>query len=403
MSSGDESILRSHRRQVAVFFADLRGWTSFVDAVEPEELMRVLGEFHAVIGRPRRALRGDGRIPRGRRRPALLQRSDRDPRRAAARRAAGVRAARGDGRADASAGASAGYDLDFGVGIALGYATCGEIGFEGRSDYAAIGAVTNLAARLADEATGGQILIAQRLLRGGRGRCRGRAGRRVHPQGVPAAGRRVQRRCRSREGVLAVSGRSILVRGSHDAIADPVLHESSRDTPRLSPRLIFEQRNKLLLESPPRKALEDERSLRLSHFERTSAGDIRCRPEYQQPRLRRVVDAHLVHVEVDRLGDDLFALARPPDGRENLPGRFRTIRFEAAAAVVCGGQTDVVQHRGRIEQLGVPRDALEHAEQHSPGVGAEAVVREGDIETSRQTRSASRHAFESGTLSRSRR
>ena len=56
-----------------------------------------------------------------------------------------------------------GYDLDFGVGIALGYATCGEVGFEGRSDYAAIGAVTNLASRLADEATAGQILIAQRL------------------------------------------------------------------------------------------------------------------------------------------------------------------------------------------------------------------------------------------------
>jgi adenylate cyclase len=56
-----------------------------------------------------------------------------------------------------------GYDLDFGIGIALGYATCGEIGFEGRSDYAAIGPVTNLASRLADEASGGQILIAQRL------------------------------------------------------------------------------------------------------------------------------------------------------------------------------------------------------------------------------------------------
>ncbi len=56
-----------------------------------------------------------------------------------------------------------GYDLDFGAGIALGYATCGEVGFEGRSDYAAIGAVTNLASRLADEASGGQILIAQRL------------------------------------------------------------------------------------------------------------------------------------------------------------------------------------------------------------------------------------------------
>jgi adenylate cyclase len=59
--------------------------------------------------------------------------------------------------------AKRGHDLDFGAGIALGYATCGEVGFEGRSDYAAIGAVTNLASRLADEAWGGQILIAQRL------------------------------------------------------------------------------------------------------------------------------------------------------------------------------------------------------------------------------------------------
>src|SRR5829696_2162289 len=57
-----------------------------------------------------------------------------------------------------------GYELDFGAGIALGYATCGEVGFEGRSDYAAIGSVTNLAARLADEASAGQILIEQRLL-----------------------------------------------------------------------------------------------------------------------------------------------------------------------------------------------------------------------------------------------
>jgi len=56
-----------------------------------------------------------------------------------------------------------GHDLDFGAGIALGYATCGEVGFEGRSDYAAIGAVTNLASRLADEASAGQILISQRL------------------------------------------------------------------------------------------------------------------------------------------------------------------------------------------------------------------------------------------------
>jgi len=57
-----------------------------------------------------------------------------------------------------------GYHLDFGVGIAQGYATIGAIGFEGRCDYGAIGTVTNLAARLYGEAKPAQILISQRLL-----------------------------------------------------------------------------------------------------------------------------------------------------------------------------------------------------------------------------------------------
>jgi DNA-binding response OmpR family regulator len=162
VSSGDETIFSSHRRQVAMFFADLRGWSSFVDAVEPEELMRVLGEFHGAIGRLVKRfeatvgfLEGDGvqlffndpiEIPD----PAL--------------RAVRMGCAMREEMAELTPRWSKrGYDLDFGAGIALGYATCGEVGFEGRSDYAAIGAVTNLASRLADEATGGQILIAQRL------------------------------------------------------------------------------------------------------------------------------------------------------------------------------------------------------------------------------------------------
>jgi len=56
-----------------------------------------------------------------------------------------------------------GHALDFGVGIAVGYATCGRIGYEGRFDYGAIGTVTNLAARLCGEAQPGQILVAQRV------------------------------------------------------------------------------------------------------------------------------------------------------------------------------------------------------------------------------------------------
>jgi adenylate cyclase len=57
-----------------------------------------------------------------------------------------------------------GHDLGFGVGVAQGFATLGRIGFEGRSDYAAIGSVTNLAARLCSEAAGGQILVSQRVM-----------------------------------------------------------------------------------------------------------------------------------------------------------------------------------------------------------------------------------------------
>jgi adenylate cyclase len=162
VTSGDEAILRSHRREVAMFFADLRGWSSFVDAVEPEELMRVLGEFHDVIGRLVKRfeatvgfLEGDG-----------VQLFFNDPIEIpdAPLRAVRLGCALREEMAELTAQwCKRGHDLDFGAGIALGHATCGEVGFEGRSDYAAIGAVTNLASRLADEATGGQILIAQRL------------------------------------------------------------------------------------------------------------------------------------------------------------------------------------------------------------------------------------------------
>jgi adenylate cyclase len=162
VSFGDESILRSHRRQVAMLFADLCGWTSFVDAVEPEELMQVLGEFHGTIGGLVRRfdatvgfLEGDG-----------VQLFFNDPIEVpdAALRAVQLGCALREEMAELTPRwQKRGYDLNLGAGIALGYATCGEVGFEGRSDYAALGAVTNLASRLADEAAAGQILISQRL------------------------------------------------------------------------------------------------------------------------------------------------------------------------------------------------------------------------------------------------
>jgi DNA-binding response OmpR family regulator len=162
VSSGNESILASHRRQVAMVFADLRGWTRFADSVEPEELMLVLGEFHQTIGRlvgrfdaTVGFLQGDG-----------VQLFFNDPIEIPDAPLQAVRlgcALREEMAELTPKWRKRGHELDFGAGIALGYATCGEVGFEGRSDYAAIGAVTNLASRLADEATGGQVLIAQRL------------------------------------------------------------------------------------------------------------------------------------------------------------------------------------------------------------------------------------------------
>jgi class 3 adenylate cyclase len=145
-----------------MLFADLRGWTSFVDAVEPEELLRVLGEFHDAVGRLVKRfdatvgfLEGDG-----------VQLFFNDPIEIpdAPLRAVGLGVALRDELAQLEPlWRKRGYELGLGVGIALGYATCGEVGFEGRSDYAALGAVTNLASRLADEATAGQVLITQRL------------------------------------------------------------------------------------------------------------------------------------------------------------------------------------------------------------------------------------------------
>jgi class 3 adenylate cyclase len=160
--AGADAVLASHRREVTMLFADLRGWTRFVDAVEPEELLRVLREFHDVVGRLVKRfdatvgfLEGDG---------VQLFFNDPIPIDDAPLRAVGLGLSLREEMADLTPlWRRRGYDLDFGAGIALGYATCGEIGFEGRSDYAAIGTVTNLASRLADEASGGQVLITQRL------------------------------------------------------------------------------------------------------------------------------------------------------------------------------------------------------------------------------------------------
>lgn len=162
VSSGNERILESHRRDIAALFCDLRGFTSFAESAEPEEVMELLHEYHGALvpliqdfeGTLDRFL-GDG---------LMVFFNDPlpcpDPAARAVHLAVGMR--------DAVAALAAvwrrrGWRIGFGIGVAQGFATLGRIGFEGRFDYSAIGTVINTAARLCDAATDGQILVTSRV------------------------------------------------------------------------------------------------------------------------------------------------------------------------------------------------------------------------------------------------
>jgi class 3 adenylate cyclase len=158
-----EDPLKSHRREVTVVFIDLRGFTAFAETAEPEEVMGVLREYHAAMGAI--ILAHEGTLERFTGDGMMIFFNDPvvipDPHTRAVRMAVEMRQ-RVAGLLDSWR--RRGFELDFGVGIAHGYATIGAIGFEGRWDYGAIGTVTNLAARLCGEARPGQILIPRRLL-----------------------------------------------------------------------------------------------------------------------------------------------------------------------------------------------------------------------------------------------
>ena len=162
VSSGDDSFLQSHRREITVVFCDLRGFTSFSETVEPEDVMAVLSEYHGALGDL--VDRFEGTLERFTGDGLMVIFNDPvdcpDAPERAVRMALAMRARVGE---LAEGWSRRGYDLDFGVGIAQGHATLGRIGFAGRSDYTAIGSVTNLAARLCAEAMGRQILISQRV------------------------------------------------------------------------------------------------------------------------------------------------------------------------------------------------------------------------------------------------
>jgi class 3 adenylate cyclase len=162
VASGDESVLESHRGQVTVFFCDLRGYTAFVNSVEPEDLMGVLREYHAVLGEL--VHRYEGTLERFTGDGLMVFFNDPVPQPDHAERAVRMALEMRERVDELSRHwRERGYDLGFGIGIAMGDATLGRIGFEGRSDYAAIGRTTNLAARLCSEAADSQVLVSQRV------------------------------------------------------------------------------------------------------------------------------------------------------------------------------------------------------------------------------------------------
>src|SRR5581483_8278084 len=162
LSSGDERILESHRREITVVFADLRGFTAFAATTEPEDVMGVLHEYHAAMGELIFAY--EGTLERFAGDGLMVFFNDPfpcdDPPVRAVRMAVAMRERAGE---LAAGWRRRGPPLGFGVGMAHGYATVGRIGFEGRFDYGAIGTVTNLASRLCDEAHSGQILVSERV------------------------------------------------------------------------------------------------------------------------------------------------------------------------------------------------------------------------------------------------
>lgn len=163
VEGGAEDPLKSHRREVAVAFLDLHGFTAFAETTEPEEVMGVLREYHGEMGRV--ILDHEGTLERFAGDSMMVCFNDPVPVPDSAARAVRMALTMHERLAPlATRWRKRGYDLQLSAGIAHGYATIGAVGFEGRWDYGAIGTVTNLAARLCDEATPGQTLVTQRML-----------------------------------------------------------------------------------------------------------------------------------------------------------------------------------------------------------------------------------------------
>jgi adenylate cyclase len=156
-----DAMLAGHRRQITVAFCDLRGFTTFAEQADPEELFGVLADYHRMMGDAiiefggtLEHFAGDG---------VMVFFNDPVIQEDHVERAVRMAVAMRERYAPLEAvWRKRGYDLGFGVGIAVGYATLGRIGFEGRYDYGAIGNVVILASRLSGHAKANQILVSQR-------------------------------------------------------------------------------------------------------------------------------------------------------------------------------------------------------------------------------------------------
>ena len=164
ITAGDEQDpLKSHRSEITVVFIDLRGYTAFTESADPEEVMGVLREYHAAMGKL--IMAHNGTVERFAGDAIMIFFNDPIPLENPAEQAVRMSLEMHSTFVEcAKRWRKLGYDLNIGIGVAQGYATLGAIGFEGRLDYGAIGAVCNLSSRLCSEAKGGQTLVPQRVL-----------------------------------------------------------------------------------------------------------------------------------------------------------------------------------------------------------------------------------------------
>jgi class 3 adenylate cyclase/CheY-like chemotaxis protein len=160
-SEDGELLLSGHRRQITAAFCDLRGFTSFAEQADPEELFGVLAEYHRMMGAA--IIEHGGTLEHFAGDGVMIFFNDPLPQEDHVERAVRMAIDMRDRFAALADGwRKRGYELGFGVGIATGYATLGRIGFEGRYDYGAIGNVVILASRLSSQAAENQILLSQR-------------------------------------------------------------------------------------------------------------------------------------------------------------------------------------------------------------------------------------------------